>query len=64
MASFARHGCIPEVMTYLKQVLTNQKSDVNTVEKKLLADMALYCFIHQIQESGSNSAAPLLASFR
>ncbi|XP_064605669.1 uncharacterized protein LOC135470577 [Liolophura sinensis] len=64
VASFARHGCIPEVMTYLKQVLTNQKSDVNTGEKKLLADMALYCFIHQIQESGSTSAAPLRASFR
>ncbi|XP_013379140.1 uncharacterized protein LOC106150720 [Lingula anatina] len=51
VANFAHYGRIPEVMNYLKQVLGNRSLDLNTSEKKQLADMALHCYVHQIVTS-------------
>ncbi|KAL5013415.1 hypothetical protein ScPMuIL_007685 [Solemya velum] len=49
VASFARYGCIQEVMLYLRQLRGNQGPETSTSDRKHLADLALYCYIYQIQ---------------
>lgn len=50
VAIFAQYGCVQEVLTYARQVLCAQNQDINTVERKQLTDLAIHCFVHQIQE--------------
>ncbi|KAJ8301898.1 hypothetical protein KUTeg_020885 [Tegillarca granosa] len=50
VAAFARHGCVLEVLNYLRQILGSQGSDITAIERKQLTDMAVHCFVQQIQQ--------------
>lgn len=51
VSCFAKHGCVQEVMSHLKQALGDRSSDLTTVEKKQLSNMAVYCYIYLFKQS-------------
>lgn len=62
-ASLARYGCIQEMLILLKHALQNQALELSSKERKVLADMLLYCYVHTVAHQAHN-LAQTVASFK
>ncbi|XP_055999241.1 uncharacterized protein LOC125654012 isoform X3 [Ostrea edulis] len=50
VSCFAKHGRVQEVMSHLRLALGDRASDLTTVEKKQLSNMAIYCYIYLLKQ--------------
>ncbi|XP_062616739.1 uncharacterized protein LOC134278436 [Saccostrea cucullata] len=50
VSCFAKHRRVQEVMSHLRQALGDHSSDVTTVEKKQLSNMAMYCYVYLLKQ--------------
>ena len=53
-ASLARYGCLQEMVLVLKQVLQNTGLDLSGRELRVLADMLIHCYVHQVAHHSLN----------
>nr|XP_022297301.1 uncharacterized protein LOC111106775 isoform X2 [Crassostrea virginica] len=54
VSCFAKHGCVQEVMSHLKQALGDRSSDVTTVEKKQLSNLMVYCYVYLLKHNAED----------
>ncbi|XP_076469360.1 uncharacterized protein LOC143299801 isoform X3 [Babylonia areolata] len=48
VAHLAGQGCIGEMVVMLRQALHNAGSELSSMERRVLADMLLHCYVHQV----------------
>lgn len=51
---FSHHASVADVITYIQEIL-QKPSDVSSLERKQLANMAVKCFVQQVLEKDSNN---------
>ncbi|CAH1782485.1 unnamed protein product [Owenia fusiformis] len=63
VAAFAKYGRMAEVLTYVRQILSNRVIEMTNSEKRQLSNLALHSFVQQLCAKGK-SDPELLQAFR
>ncbi|KAL8577369.1 hypothetical protein ACOMHN_038273 [Nucella lapillus] len=62
-AHLAGQGCIGEMLVLLRQALHTSASDLSALERRTLADLLLYCYVHTLAHQ-PQAATQTLTAFR